>query len=776
MVEERRADIHRVHHFPIFTSHDSTCTPSFPRGSRRVTNARVSLFTHTHGDRFPPPGAMPIIITPIGRPADWTARRQNAPDARSSSARASERTHASSRPGAPVESRGRLATPSSSSRRIHSSSIQRIRFDSNATMTSSTRFRAMMVAVFACALALVASPLGADAAHSNVVTRVPDSTYTTPGYEGPSTTGQGRCAYPQTSTNYFEHMGPDYCRSSTGPDRDSSGARCDLQGRDVCEQFTWEYKNYKYNVLGEEFKLPEPFTGIPRVDPRNNKEYVGQMEFTDDYISSIIGQALPGIIIAGLLLVSMILVLIFYVLSSVCKCCGLCRCCFRPVPYTRKSLHVAKGIQLLFVLLCFCGCIVIYVKSPDLGDGIKSIASGLSSSASRVVSDVESLSGANTTTYGGDSGSSFTSQLDTFVDAAKTVQKEIMNTENLIESRRKDVQTAADVVAGVLLGVAFITMALSILNFWRLLIIFSVLTSIILILTWLVVGTVAAFGVFLDDFCVTINQYLIDPASVTISKQIPCLSPSQLVQFGSEWRAIISMTVHALNGYISNYNGATAAGSRKDYVCPPYEYQELGDLCGPKSSTYARWANYNITDGDWVSPFWNDEYVNYVCEEYYRDTLTGLTDTSKVWPKWDCSVSGGFANYSISGNNNGNYRNSTMKITDSLTIEYGSMYTSNPTTQTTVNTLINNLEMFASLDTTYNSLLKCEFVSDILSSISPGCNDTVDAVHMLWRGFIVTAVGYLCLWITMLVTIGRMANADLMIDGGNFDAKKAGLV
>ena len=162
-----------------------------------------------------------------------------------------------------------------------------------------------------------------------------------------------------------------------------------------------------------------------------------------------------------------------------------------------------------------------------------------------------------------------------------------------------------------------------------------------------------------------------------------------------------------------------------------------------------------------------------MCEEYYRDTLTGLTDASKVWPKWDCSVSGGFANYSISGNNNVNYRNSTKKITDSLTTEYGSMYSnSNPTTQTTVNTLIDNLETFARLDTKYNSLLKCEFVSDILSSISPGCNDTVGAVHMLWRGFIVTAAGYLCLWITMLVTIGRMANADLMIDGGNFDAKK----
>merc|ERR1712159_328800 len=661
-------------------------------------------------------------------------------------------------------------------RRIHSSSIQRIRFDSIAMMTSSTRFRAMMVAVFACALALVASPLGADAAHSNVVTRVPDSTHATPGYEGPSTTGQGRCAYPQTSTNYFEHMGPNYCRSSTGPDRNSSGARCDLQGRDVCEQFTWEYKNYKYNVLGEEFKLPEPFTGIPRVDPRNNKEYVGQMEFTDGYISSIIGHALPGIIIAGLLLVSMILVLIFYVLSSVCKCCGLCRCCFRPVPYTRKSLHVAKGIQLLFVLLCFCGCIVIYVKSPDLGDGIKSIASGLSSSASRVVSDVGSLSGANTTNYGGGSGSSFTSQLDTFVDAAKTVEKEIMNTENLIDSRRKDVQTAADIIAGVLLGVAFITMALSILNFWRLLIIFSVLTSIILILTWLVVCTMAAFGVFLDDFCVTINQYLIDPASVTISKQIPCLSPSQLVQFGSEWRAIISITVDRLNTYISSYNGGVTSSARKEFVCPPYEYQELGDLCGPKNSTaYPRWTNYDIANGDWVSPFWNDEYVNYVCEEYYRDTLTGLNDTSRVWPKWKVPT-GGYTNYSISGNVLGTIK-STKKISDSgLSTYYGRMFTDSSTNQTIVNTLVSNLETFASLDTTYNSLLKCEFVSDILSSISPGCNDTVDAVHMLWRGFIVTAVGYLCLWITMLVTIGRMANADLMVDGGNFDAKKAGLV
>ena len=640
-----------------------------------------------------------------------------------------------------------------------------------------TTRRIFAVAVLAVAAsALVAAPLGAEARHSNVRTKVSDDKYNTPGYDGTvATQTQGRCAYPQTSTNYFDTFGPDFCRGVTNT---PSGASCDLRGRDICAQYTWEYKNYKYNVLGEEFKLPEPFTGIPRVDPRNNKEYVGQMEFTEDYAASVIGQALPGLIIAVLLLVSMILVAIFYLLSSVCKCCGLCRCCFRPVPYTRKALHVAKGIQLLFVLLCFCGCIVIYVKSPDLGDGIKSIASGLSTSASQVVSDVESLANAETTVYGGGSSGGFSSQLDTFLDAAETVQKEILNTENIIDSRRKAVQTAADIIAGVLLGVAFVTMALSILNFWRLLIIFSVLTSIILILTWIVVGVVAAFGVFLDDFCVTIDQYLIDPASVNLSKEIPCLAPSELVDFGSQWRNLISITVDALNRFVADYNAGQNSANKKNYVCPKYESQELGNLCGPKSATYG-WGSYDVQNGDWVSPRWSDEYSNYVCEQYYQGTLTGLTDTSKVWPMWDCTTA--YSNYSIV-NTNGNLVNnvanavkSTKKIGD-IGTSYQNLFAAGSTQQQQVDELVSSLSTLDSLDATYDSLLKCEFVSTILASIAPGCSDTVDAVQMLWRGFIVTAVGYLCLWITMLVTIGRMANADLMIDGGKFNAQKAGLV
>ena len=226
MVEERRATsiVCTISHF-----HESRLNvyPLVPPRLAARENARVSLFTHTHGDRFPPPGAMPTSSRRSGvprtgprdgrtRPTRDRRARARANDARVFSSRRSRRVSATTRDAVVVRRRCSFI--------VH----PKIRFDSNAMMTSSTRFRAMMVAVFACALALVASPLGADAAALERGDEFRFYVYD-PGYEGPSTTGQGRCAYPQTSTNYFEHMGPDYCRSYS-PYTPVSWARCDLQG------------------------------------------------------------------------------------------------------------------------------------------------------------------------------------------------------------------------------------------------------------------------------------------------------------------------------------------------------------------------------------------------------------------------------------------------------------------------------------------------------------------------------------------------------------------
>jgi len=168
-----------------------------------------------------------------------------------------------------------------------------------------------------------------------------------------------------------------------------------------------------------------------------------------------------------------IVCLFFYILSSCCKCLGCCKCCFRPTPYTRKALHVAKGIQLLFVMLCFCGCIIIFVKSPDLGDGIRDITNGLLDSTEALLNDVEDISDAIGSLEGGSSGSGASSELTGgFTDletSSESVRTTIKDLRRSIDGAVEKIDLGANITAGILLGVAFITMALSILNFWRLL-------------------------------------------------------------------------------------------------------------------------------------------------------------------------------------------------------------------------------------------------------------------------------------------------------------------
>ena len=340
------------------------------------------------------------------------------------------------------------------------------------------RQRSFVAAAVAVALACVAlGPIaGANAGHDGWgpnPTPTSSNSYNNPGYYGPYYGGGSGC--PQSMTTFGEDA--NCADANVGV---STNCRADSLGSQACQQMTWEYDNYKYYVLDGQPNLPKPFTGIPRVNIETNEKYEGQMALDRAYVGSIVGQALPGIVIAIMLFASMLLVCFFYLISSVCKCCGVCKCCFRPRPYTRKALHVAKGVQLLFVALCFCGCVVIYAASPDVSSGVRTITSGLVNATNDLSNDVSSL---QTTLAAVQSTDMDTAELTDLSTAATTANVEITKTKNSIDKAQEDVQLAADIVAGVLLGVAVITMVLSVLNFWRLLIIFSVLTSLILIAT-----------------------------------------------------------------------------------------------------------------------------------------------------------------------------------------------------------------------------------------------------------------------------------------------------
>jgi hypothetical protein len=299
---------------------------------------------------------------------------------------------------------------------------------------------------------------------------------------------------------------------------------------------------------------------------------------------------------------------------------------------------------------------------------------------------------------------------------------------------------------------------LSILNFWRLLTLFAVITSLILILSWIVVGVLAAVGVFLADFCYTGDQYLINPKLVDLSKDIPCPDAQDVVEFGNEFRQMIVNIVTDVNDAVSTWNTANS-GSAKDYVCLPYQMQNIENLCGSTAAT---------TDGSFLTPYWSDEYSNYVCEAYANGELPLITNVYPPWDTLNCasgSSGNGYTNYTFDSAIKHNYL-----ISEDLSTAYSAVIATG---------FDDNLSDLAALNAVipkFEGILKCQFIADMFASMSSGCHGTAEAIADMWKGFVVISVAYLCLWIAMLVTLGRMSNADLMIDGGRFNAKKAGLL
>jgi len=591
---------------------------------------------------------------------------------------------------------------------------------------------AALVAVFAAACAIAP----ARANHGN---------YVTTGVNTKPTTSNVATSGCEGTT-----FGPDYgCPSGSGTCTHTS-----------CGYYTWQYENTYYFVDDNVPTLPKPFTGLPRVNPENQEEYTGQMVLDEDYGLSLASQAMPGLVIAVLLFLSMILVAVFYLLSSICKCCGMCQCCFRPTPYTRKQMHMAKGIQFAFVLMAAAGCLMIYIRSPDLTDGILDIADGLVNSTTALANDVSDISNAVEGLAGG-GDISVESGIKDLESEADTVQTQIVKTKDVLEKYVDQIKLGADIMAGVILGVALITMALSILNFWRLLTLFAVITSLILILSWIVVGVLAAIGVFLADFCYTGDQYLINPKLVDLAKDIPCPDAQEVVEFGNEFRQMIVNIVTEVNDAVSTWNAANA-GSAKNYVCLPYQMQNIVDLCGSTAAT---------TAGTFLTPYWSDDYSNYVCEAYANGELSAITNVYPPFDTLNCvggSTGNGYSNFTWSSSKYYSGVKHKYLISEDLTTEYNGMGVSS--------TDLDDLADLNAVIPKFEDILKCQFIADMFASMSSGCHDTADAIADMWKGFVVISVAYLCLWIAMLVTLGRMSNADLMIDGGRFNAKKAGLI
>jgi hypothetical protein len=185
--------------------------------------------------------------------------------------------------------------------------------------------------------------------------------------------------------------------------------------------------------------------------------------------------------------------------------------------------------------------------------------------------------------------------------------------------------------------------------------------------------------------------------------------------------------------------------------------QNIDDLCGSTAAT---------TAGTFLTPYWSDDYSNYVCEAYANGELSAITNVYPPFDTLNCvggSTGNGYTNYTFDGAKKHKYL-----ISEDLSAYSGLSGVSTDD--------LDNLAALNAVIPKFEDILKCQFIADMFASMSSGCHNTADAIADMWKGFVVISVAYLCLWIAMLVTLGRMSNADLMIDGGRFNAKKAGLI
>ena len=69
--------------------------------------------------------------------------------------------------------------------------------------------------------------------------------------------------------------------------------------------------------------------------------------------------------------------------------------------------------------------------------------------------------------------------------------------------------------------------------------------------------------------------------------------------------------------------------------------------------------------------------------------------------------------------------------------------------------------------------ITCDFVQSETAEITSTLHTVVDALKVLWGGFLMLGMSYFVMWVILLVAISRIANPQLNVDSGEYDPQWA---
>jgi len=234
----------------------------------------------------------------------------------------------------------------------------------------------------------------------------------------------------------------------------------------------------------DESLLPETLFSMPRYNPNTGSTYKGKFQnpMKDaDYQGMLLGQALPGFVLAGFGLLLAIVSVLLTVAVSITKCFGICfdSCnnVFKPKPFTTKQLQTTKLVIFFFSIMSLCGFGVIVSQLVELGsrEHLLTIANESVSEMQNATLEIERTLGVDGTDTKLLTYSEFVSELNDDID---DIQEIYRAAEDLVNEQQSVIQGIAGACAGGMIVTILFSAFLVYKDQWKLLIIVTVFTSL----------------------------------------------------------------------------------------------------------------------------------------------------------------------------------------------------------------------------------------------------------------------------------------------------------
>eukprot|EP00899_Mesostigma_viride_P016472 jgi/Mesvir1/24826/Mv22066-RA.1 len=457
---------------------------------------------------------------------------------------------------------------------------------------------------------------------------------------------------------------------------------------------------------------------IKRRDVTNSFKTYDQGFQPDDkhYWTSLAYTGIWGYIIAA---VGILTLLIFLIVRSFCACRkgqGYCPS-VKPKDYTRAQLWLPKVAVLLFSVVVLVGCLVALVGHKQLDEPVNGLVDELVDTAADLVNDTRRISTAiqRAVDTAPDSGLDFTDTITQLNDAADEVERTVGGNEDDIRKYLDVVQLVLLIISIVVIVITMIGLIVSVFGYRLVLLFIFFFSFLFLIITWLLAGVFFTSQNFTLDVCVAMDDYLLGTGTSNLEELIPCVDQQKAQDALNAGKEAIKELAKQCNDEIDDYN--------RQFV--PLGLPRLPRVCDPYGSKIRN------SSGEF--------YPNVACPVGSVE----VKDFDTAYEPFHCSVD----NQAACGLAGKPLTNSNFRQLSTWAAAAADVLALMPTVE---------------------DLLACQFVTDVFLTVTrEQCAPLRDATQLMWRGYVISGVGLICLalaWMVVYVRVKAQAKYETMSD------------